>query len=159
MLILFTILIVVGIRDFVSNSGGYQWTINSIVDYLGTSLPTDAVEIAYDGNTGRMGWLNLSFESSSQSMGEFLSKFCDGILHQNYDPFQAIDIDEPIDGAYLITMRDASYYSYSPDVVDTIFGIRCLGKDQTQIVVDKSTPETYSIRMEFVFNCTKCEKP
>jgi hypothetical protein len=124
--------------------------------YLGTSLPTDAVEIAYDGNTGRSGWLNLSFESSSQSMEEFLSNFCGGKLHQNYDPFQAIDIGEPRDGAYLIDMRDTSYYSYSPEVADTTFGIRCLGQDQIQIVVDKSNSEKYSMRMEILFNCTKC---
>ena len=144
--------------SFVANSGGYLWDIDAINDFLEMPIPTEAKMIEFDGNRGRAGYLNLSFQAFSPTMDDFIAQFCDSQLYQGYDPFNAIDVPESVASAYLITMENVNYYSYSPDTSENIFGIRCLipGNGQVQIVVDKTNGTTYSVRLEVLYNCTKC---
>lgn len=146
---------------------GKLWDMDSVNEKFEIPLPADAEMIEVSGHMGRGGGLNLSFQSSSETMEEYASIFCDGIFHEGYDPFNAIDVLEPQADAIRITMDGGtynihSYYSYSPGTPGTISGSRCRWSDkgfQLQVIVDKTKDEQYSIRLELLYNCTKCGVP
>lgn len=152
-----------------------SWNTELIENVLGTPLPADAHDVEFGGRTGRGAYLDLTFKASHKSVDAFVSKFCEGPLYQGYDPFNAIDtsIDtkEPPQGAYIIKMNDfydMSYYSYSLNTSDDLFGIRCLsvfgftsgnGQSQMQILVDKTSPDVALVKIEALFTCYKCNIP
>lgn len=147
----------VGLGNLFTNWNGYLWNKASIEKFLETPIPADANYVEFDGHRGRGGGLNLTFEASDESVEAFVSKFCGNTLYQGYDPFNAIDTEEHRIGAYRIKMDQVSYYSYSPDTPDNLFGIRCYSdKGQIQILVNKTFGDIGHLKMEVLFTCYKC---
>jgi hypothetical protein len=142
-----------------------SWNKESVEKTLRVSLPVDASHIEFDGRRGRGARLDFTFEASYESMDTFVSQFCEGTLYQGYDPFNAIDIsfyakEKPVK-AYVITMNDyypISYYSYSPNTSDHLFGIRCLSPKlgELEVLVDKTSPDVALVKMDAFFTCYKC---
>lgn len=138
----------------------YHWNIASINEFLGVSIPPDASSIEYSGHTRRGGRLNLSFEADSKEATEFVSTLCNDILYQSYDPFNAIDVSESTDNAHFIEIGNVSYYSYSLNTPPTTYGTRCFSTTgQIQVVLDKSNIDISSVKLEILFNCSKCQIP
>lgn len=130
----------------------YDWTLERIEKSLGVPIPQDAVDVRYEGEWGRLTELELTFQAPPQSMDEFMSHFCQGISHQHYDPFRAIDLAKRVDYQFAVYMEDrwpSNYYSYSPNASDSLFGNRCdqTDRDFVKIVVDKSNAQNYALRM------------
>ena len=153
------------IIELISNSNSSantrQWNIASINEFLGVSIPSVATYVEYTGHKERGGRLNLSFEADSEEATEFVSMLCMNILYQGYDPFNAIDISEPIDNAHLIEIGNVSYYSYSINTPQSTYGTRCFSYEigQIQAVLDKSDVDKSFIKLEVLFNCSKCKIP
>jgi hypothetical protein len=161
-----------GLAEFHKILEDDSWNKESAENFLRTPLPTDVHDVKFGGRTGRGGQLDLSFEASYESVDTFVSQFCKGLLYQGYDPFNAIDTEKQHEGAYLITMEQyypTSYYSYSPNTSDKLFGIRCVallgfgqgnGPAQIQILVDKTSHDAALVKIEALFTvCGKCNAP
>ena len=118
------------------------------------SYPQNATDLVYSIGQYRNFWVRLAFKAPPENALAFANRFCDGIFHQGYDPFNAIDTFQPSSGAYLIKVWPG-YYSYSPNVPKTYFGNRCsdrLGFD-IQIVIDKTIPNLYAVKFDLPRSC------
>lgn len=147
---------------FMTNMGNSTWDIDSINTWmLDIPIPPDATAIEYDGHQGRGGWLDLHFESSNETMDEFVKQFCGGKLYQGYDPFNAVDTVEQIEDSHFIDMVSITYFSHSINTLPTIYGMRCLSPQgrQHQLIVNKAGEAFSSFRLEVLFACPKCNFP
>jgi hypothetical protein len=130
-----------------------KFNLAEIQDVIGAQLPADASDIVYDGERGNAAYVTLSFKASPQGALEFASHVCDGVLHQGYDPYDALNTSAPQPyQLYLIKYAnfDFTYYSYSPDAAQTIWGNRCWppADGLHQISVDGSNPERYTVQFD-----------
>jgi len=156
-----TIELVTGFNENIINAeNDYQWNVASINEFLKVSIPADANNIEYSGHTGRGGQLNLSFDADDEEAREFVSMLCNNTLYQNYNPFNAIDVSEPILDAHFIEIANVSYYSYSLNTPPTTYGTRCFSPiGQIQLILDTSDADKSYVELEVLFNCTKCQIP
>jgi hypothetical protein len=137
------------------------WNTERINRFLGTSLPTDAVNLQIEGRMGMQGSygitpsLEFSFQSSPASAAAFAEGFCGGVLHTGYDPLQAVESSIPSDDAVLIRVNRSIHYSRSPGVPLTTRGNRC-GREQylEEITLDEAHPEfsKVSYRLPYAAN-------
>jgi hypothetical protein len=74
--------------------GEESWGLDKIESYLKVSIPKDSQDFNYTSGTNRNFHIELSFKASPNSALSFTSHFCAGVLHQGYDPFNAIYVDE-----------------------------------------------------------------
>lgn len=137
------------IRDEGLFSVRYRWTIQQIVDYLGTSLPGDATNITSDSSIVYGFYIRLQFSASPESVLEFSNHICRGILRQGYDPFNSVIVTSSPD-AYLIDMRGYSYFSISPNTAPEISGNVCVNSQSHvhQIAINTSISTLYHLRFE-----------
>jgi hypothetical protein len=140
------------LAGIISNLGDESWNLEEIENYLKVSIPKEARGLKYTSGTNRFVRVELSFEASPKSAIGFTSHFCDGILHQGYDPFNAINIDEQIPGSVKIDMIDyhiRSYYSYSPRTSQLKAGVFCyLYSGLYWVLIDTTDPASYMIRFK-----------
>lgn len=137
------------------------WNTERINRFLGTNLPTDAVNLQIEGRMGTQGSygitpsLAFSFQSSHASAAAFAGAFCEGVLHVGYDPLQAVQISKPSDDAVLIRANRSIHYSRSPGVPLTTRGNRCArGQYLEEITLDEANPEfsQVSYRLPYAAN-------
>lgn len=133
-----------------------EWNVERIEEALGVSLPHHAIDLVYEGEWGRLTELTLSFKAPPDVMDQFTKHFCQGVVHQNYNPFDAINVADAISDPFAVELHTPfvpfSYYSYSPNASPTIFGNRCFGVDIEvfKIAIDQSNPEIYALEMEYL---------
>lgn len=139
------------ISSIVSNPFGYPWTIAEINKLFPIPIPQDAIDVEYSGHRGLGAFLNLEFKASSQSVDLFAVSICDSGLYKAYDPFNSINVAEPYTYAHRLQAGLFSYYSYSLNTPETIWGNRCGA--QYQIRVDKSNLAAYQVRVQVFFSC------
>lgn len=138
-----------------SQNVSLQW----IESYMRLQVPPDARNIEVHGETGEGGYdpyFSLRFRASPNSVTQYVQGICGGVLHQGYDPFNAIDTgDIPPVRPYLIKLRNFTYYSYSPDTSGALWGNRCMPWNDGiyQILVDKSQAEEYQVVVDFPDDC------
>lgn len=133
-----------------------EWDLRGISEYIGTEYPDDARVIENKSRVfPRYIALDVTFETLPESVSKFTSGICGGTLHAGYDPFQAINIHAPLHDTHLIKASTFAYYSYSPDVPDTLLGNRCRGiyGHIQQISVDTTNPQHYLVRFEQPADC------
>lgn len=160
MIVLVTISISIELSSSFNSSGNnYEWNITSINELLGVSIPPNANDVEYTGHSRRGGRLNLTFNAGEEQVTEFVSMLCNN-LYQGYDPFNAIDVSEPTDNAHFIEIGNVAYYSYSLNTPQTKYGTRCFSsRGQIQAVLDKSDVDRSLVKLEVLFNCSKCKIP
>jgi hypothetical protein len=130
---------------------------------LTVPIPEDATQFTHRG-TPRSGFLEVNFKAPSESAETFLGNFCEGVFHQAYNPFESINIAEPFTYTYPIFSgkygNGDTYYSFSPDTSDEMFGNKCLMASNTSymVLVDKSNPQLYVIRIEVGWSCEICDR-
>jgi hypothetical protein len=131
-----------------------HWTLAEVEKYLGTSIPKDAQNLTYISGTNRYVYVQLNFSASPSSVLNFASHFCDGILHQGYDPFNAINTDDKVEHSVKVDIVDyhtRSYYSYSPHASHNQYGVFCyLYSGLYWVLVDQSNPTLYTMRFKHV---------
>jgi hypothetical protein len=129
-----------------------KMNLGEIEAYLGANVPEDASDITFDSDRGNYDlFIDLSFKSSPESASQFASSICDGVLHEGYDPFNAINTSQiPPQQVYLIKMQTWTHYSYSPDASQSVWGNRCwpFGEGVHQIRLDRTNPVLYEVRFE-----------
>ncbi len=129
-----------------------EWNFEDIVDYLDAPYPEGATDIEYRSNRfDRTFFLELSFKAPPESALHFAESICGGILYQGYDPFNALATADPLPGVHLVKTGRFTYYSYSPQASQHVFGHRCpsLKNGRTQLILlDKTDPKLYRVRYE-----------
>gem|GEM_PF-5268103 len=138
-----------------------QWDLASIERTVGAAIPDDAIDIHYDGHTERGAYLDLTFKASPDSISTFIQDVCGSILHQQFNPFNSIDVSEnaPYQLAvvvYLPALANSQlrYLSYSPNAPTTFWGNRCsiAGSTSYNLLVDKTNPNLYDLRLFYSVN-------
>lgn len=129
---------------------GPEWNLQEIEDYLGVTVPREAIEISYNSERRAGFWIKLRFQAPPEHISQFTDGICNGILYQGYDPFNAIDTAKPLPDVHLIKSSEFTYYSYSPDLPRTYSGNRC---HNGLILVDKTNSDFYAVRFEISANC------
>lgn len=158
-MVLFLVVVVGGIllvRQVISTplfDDNPKRTLAEMEQILGARLPSDAVDIIYDGERGYAAYITLSFKASSEATLEFAKHICDGVLHQGYDPYNALNTSQkPDQKPYLIQYDNFnfSYYSYSPNTPDTVWGNRCwpFRTGLYQIRIDHTNPTLSELRFD-----------
>jgi hypothetical protein len=133
-------------------------SLAEIEAYLGKHIPNDAIDIVVTGKSGYKPYFSIRFKTLPQSMIQFTNNICDGVLHQSYNPFNAVDtVQMPPQRPYLIKLQSFTYFSYSLSTPDTIWGNRCwpFRKGLYQVLVDKGNPDLYALELEVPENCEK----
>ncbi len=155
------ILITLALRLFENDESKSDWNIERIQEHLGVNIPSDAQDIEIEGKLGYGTYLNLTFSAPSGQTTRFANQFCGGILHQSYDPFNAIDVGFDYSYTHEIEMNRFQYSSYSPNTPDTWFGNRCWSQETGihQILVDKTDPTLYRIRFQLTTACNLLSPP
>ena len=147
------------IFSFNSSIQSQNVSLRWIESYMRLQIPADAKDVEIHGETGGGGYdpyFSLRFRASPNSVAQYVQGICGGVLHQGYDPFNAIDTgDIPPMRPYLIKLRNFTYYSYSPNVSGALWGNRCMPWDDGmyQILVDKSQAEEYQVMVDFPDDC------
>jgi hypothetical protein len=120
-------------------------------------IPSDATNIVFDGDSNYSYYnVKLRFKASSAGLSNFTRHFCDGILHQGYDPYHAFNNGSRLDNQRLYLIKyeahshGFSYYSYSPDTPDSVSGNRCQPWDSPpyHIRVAQVEPDLFDIRVD-----------
>ncbi len=112
--------------NFYSTNENSEWDIDDLEDYLGIDIPETATEIGFHAEKGRSGGeISLTFLIPSESVSMFTEDICNGNLHKGYNPFNAENMSQPINNSYLIKMSNFTYYSFSPNTTDLLYGNRC----------------------------------
>src|SRR5258708_39669127 len=146
--------VLVGILNVLKpSSAGHE----DIERAINSPLPKSAVHVQYNTENGQ---LRLSFTASPSDSRNFLQKFCKGILHQGYDPFNAINTAEVKNG-FIIDMDDYYYYSYSPIASAVQFGNRCWDESHgiVQILLDTSDRVQNLVILDFPGICNDANPP
>ncbi|MCQ3933231.1 MAG: hypothetical protein DPW16_22520 [Chloroflexi bacterium] len=129
-----------------------EWNFEDIVEYLDVPYPEGATDIQYRSNRfDRTFYLELSFKAPPASALRFAEGICGGILYQGYDPFNALATSDPMPGVHLVKNGRFTYYSYSPQASQQLFGHRCpsLKNGRTQLILlDKTDARFYQVRYE-----------
>lgn len=118
-------------------------------------IPADAHDIVFEGDSNYSYYnVKLRFKASSAGLSNFTLNFCDGVLHQGYDPYRSFNYGERLGKQRLYLIKyDAhgfSYYSYSPGTPDTVSGNRCQPDDSApfHIRVAQIEPDLYEVRLD-----------
>jgi hypothetical protein len=112
-----------------------DWSLEVIEELIDRPFPPSAQNIYFDGRIGVLGSygitpsLKFSFLASPDDATAFAHSFCNGVLHQGYDPFIALDSEYPSSGDILIAGDPFLYYSSSPNADSDIAGNRCVRLD------------------------------
>jgi hypothetical protein len=112
-----------------------DWSVPVIEELIDRPFPTSAQDITFDGTIGTLGSYGITpsleflFRASPEDATAFAYSFCEGVLHQGYDPFNALDSEFPSSGDILISGDRFLYYSSSPNVNLNIAGNRCIRVD------------------------------
>jgi hypothetical protein len=139
------------------NSLGPELSLALIRDTWGAEVPSDAQQIELSSDGAPHIWLR--FRASPETVSLFTDGICNGILHDGYDPFNALSSEEPQPNSFLIKLTNIIYYSHSLETSKAVWGNRCIptpgGATQFhQIQVDRSNLELYTVRFEQVgSNC------
>lgn len=134
------------------------WDLQTVENHLHVSIPADAHDFHYSSGSNRYVHVDLSFKAPPASVLDFAKHFCDGVLHQGYDPFNAFDLAEPVPNSVEIQIIEAyytySYYSYSPRAVQTEAGNYCdlPQKGQFWLLVDETDPALYTLKFKHVLD-------
>jgi hypothetical protein len=147
-----------GYADWGSSS---KWTKDNIGYFLNVPIPENAINLEIEGKMGLRGSLGIapqlsfSFHTPPENSAEFVSAFCDGVLHPGYNPLIATDSSIPTKDSVFILGQDMMHYSRSSGVPDTIKGNRCVRYDERwrdrvatwieEIVIDTSNPDEYVV--------------
>jgi hypothetical protein len=123
-----------------------NWDTDSIRDFLGVSIPPDALNLNIEGNMGSLGEygidpsLSFAFQASPDSALEFAQGVC-STLYVGYNPLVAVESYTPAPDVVLIRAGGSIHYSHSPNVPDTIMGNRCQRRGWlAEIVLDTADP-------------------
>lgn len=120
-------------RNFELNILYAQWNFEEIVEYIDTSYPEDATDIEYDSCRFRRSgsqlncafFINVSFKAPPSQAIAFAENICEGILYQDYDPFNSsLPAEDTSEEVFLVTNLFNPYY-YQSDAPDTILGNQC----------------------------------
>lgn len=142
------------------------WDVSDIAAFLGAPFPQSLIEVMNNSNRARDDYfISLVLEGPQAPIVEFAEAICAERLKANYDPFRANNTVEPISGAYLIKMRNYTYYSYSTIDTETnnyLAGDRCynarLGISQVIAYNSSNQSTVYNLRIETqgsgAFGCT-----
>jgi hypothetical protein len=129
-----------------------SWDANNIGEFLGVSIPPDAMNLQIEGAMGNLGSfgimprLELSFGASPDNATNFANAFCNGVLHPGYNPLISTDFSTPSPSAVLIRAYTTIHYSNSPGVPDTTIGNRCARNSLVEeIVLDTSSHDLYKV--------------
>jgi hypothetical protein len=124
-------------------------TIDDIEKFLGAALPQDAVDIEYYATRDYGMLVRLTFNASPKSVSLFTAHICNGILHQYYNPFDAMNISNAVANAVPVSMQDFTYYSYSPEMRPTYFGNRCWDSQRglIHILVDNTAVNLFRVTL------------
>jgi hypothetical protein len=136
-----------------------RWCLDELETLFTGPLPADAADIHYDNGPV---YALLSFKAPPESANEFANRFCAGFLYQGYDPFNTQDNVSGDIGHLVQTQEDMFYYSSSPDSSRTLYGNRCFDLARgglNQILVDRTLPETYTIKLEISGGCNSRARP
>lgn len=138
--------------------------LNRLETALGQDFPADADDFDYNISDGVA--FEVSFRASLDEAQAYVQDLCGEDAHAGYDPFNAIDsLDSPNDAnAVAVNMPDFEYFSYSPNALDTTYGMRCVDQSQRNILQIRMTPlDDDSLRYRvYVFrpeNCAATELP
>lgn len=130
-----------------------------IAAYLGIPFPDHMTDFTFDAKQGRLFYIRFEFKAEPETVEEFANHFCNGVLHQGFDPFDLhlLPFPQPLSSSpniVLIKERNATYYAYSSSANDDLFGNRCLSeKGHIQnILIDQSNPDHYRVQYETPFD-------
>lgn len=134
-----------------------QWDLEAIQTALTGPLPEDATDIEFPSGENR---IDIRFRASPQAAMEFVSRFCYSILYECYDPFNAQDDGDVLQGHLVQNSLTAYYFSYSVNT-PTVWGNRCIDLQHGlhQISVDKSDAEAYEVRFNAPGACNNAMTP
>jgi hypothetical protein len=124
-----------GFSDFFSFSPR-SWSVEMIEEFIDRPFPPSAQDIWFEGRIGLLGSYGLlpnvefSFRANLQEAADFAHSFCEGVLHEGYDPLNAVDSAEPSSNAILIATGGFFYYSYSLNSSSNVMGNRCIRLDE-----------------------------
>ncbi len=138
--------------------GGDVWDEKQTGDFLGVSIPDDKQSLKLEsGHFRGMPHIRMSFQAQAESIDIFTAHFCGGVLHEGYDPFDAVDVYEPYVKTVLVMLNEVGYYSYSPDASTTVLGNRCGFPPNgiVQLRVDESNHDLYKLEFEFNPPCNR----
>lgn len=159
-LIIVVVLFMLGLAIlFIFNLFSTDISINRLPEveaYLGEKIPSNALDVIVNGEIGHNPHFRISFKAPPESISQFMNSICEGILHQGYNPFKAIDTAQiPPQRPYLIKMQSFTYFSYSTNTPDTVWGNRCwpFRKGLHQILVDKGNPNLYELQLDIPESC------
>lgn len=147
--------------DFL-NWGPQVWTRADVEQVLGVAIPEGVSDLSLQGTPNEDGFLYMRFRAQPGVMTAFTVSLCGGVIHDNYDPFNAVDRQEQMPGGVQLTMGAVSYYSYAPGIIGPLAGHRCWdegGAGQVEFVVDQRNPRWHILTLEQRPNCYKCSLP
>ncbi len=144
-----------------------DWDRDTISHFLDIPIPDEARNLVVEGQQGLVGSygiypkLSFSFDATPESALEFVEHFCEGELHVGYDPFDAMDMSNPVEDAVLIRGKRSIHYSRSEGTPQTIHGNRCARYDERdperlwiwieEIALDTSDPDEYKATYHLPF--------
>ena len=145
-----TILVIVLILFVVAGCEEDYTKIDALERHLGAEIPDSAIDLEYNYHLGRLYYVQLSFKVPPDDMDAFVDAIWDELLFPGYDPFNAVH-GEIIPGAvHLINGGGFTYYSYSPDMPDTVWG----GAHWRDFIrIDKTNPDFHELRYETFQGC------
>ncbi|CAG0990427.1 hypothetical protein ARNL5_03196 [Anaerolineae bacterium] len=154
------VVVIMGLEAMFHSAFSDAWSLPLINGSLKVPIPNSVLDLAFDGRRGRGGYLELRFRTLNEKAKVFTDQFCEGQLHQGYDPFHATDSLEYEPKSVLIKLGQNpqyTYYSRSPGTLTSLYGNRCLSPSgQYQVTVDLSEPLLSSVHLEWKYTCTLC---
>lgn len=117
-------------------------------------IPSDATDVEGIVQYGYIYYVIVQFKSSSVGLARFASRFCDGVLHQGYDPYATKNFGDWVEDSRLYLIKlDAQYTAYlssSPNTPDTVWGNRCQPPNSVpyQIRISQIGPDLYAVKAD-----------
>ncbi len=129
-----------------------KWTADRLENSFNVDFPDD-VDLTVEGRPS-LPVVNVQFSTSAEVVEQFVSQLCNGILHEGFDPFNAVQTIEPLPEMILFEDEFSYYYAYSPDTLATTRGNICvLDRGGVLLVATEPTNNNglFSVELELHF--------
>jgi hypothetical protein len=107
-----------------------------------------------EGHGGYAPYIKLNFTASSIGLGGFTRHICEGVLHQGYDPYNAVNTSTMVSGQqqHLIKYHgyNYTYYSHTVNAPDAVWGNRCQIQwgPYEQLRVEQVSPYLFDVTVD-----------
>lgn len=132
-------------------------TFPEMVKYLGAPYPSNATDIKLESNNAnRSFYIKLRFKAPPDEAMAFARSMCNGVLYEEYNPFQSSIRTDKQQKPFLILEYYYAYYSYTTDANQHYLGNRCpfykrergVSGKPLFIAVDTSQDDLFEVRFE-----------